>query len=74
VPAGTVGELLIRGAGAMTGSNKREKADVFDADGWYHLRRSGQGPVHPVTPPDHVSISPSQGPARAGRDWNEDPA
>lgn len=31
-----VGELLIRGVGVMAGYNKRERADVFDADGWYH--------------------------------------
>jgi acyl-CoA synthetase (AMP-forming)/AMP-acid ligase II len=31
-----VGELLIRGVGAMTGYNKRERHEVFDADGWYH--------------------------------------
>lgn len=36
VPAGTTGELLIRGVGAMAGYNKRERAEVFDADGWYH--------------------------------------
>jgi acyl-CoA synthetase (AMP-forming)/AMP-acid ligase II len=36
VPAGTVGELLIRGVGVMTGYNKRERHEVFDADGWYH--------------------------------------
>ncbi|OHV32059.1 MULTISPECIES: class I adenylate-forming enzyme family protein [Pseudofrankia] len=35
-PTGTIGELLIRGTGVMTGYNKRERADVFDADGWYH--------------------------------------
>ncbi|MBL7487731.1 acyl--CoA ligase [Frankia sp. AgB1.9] len=36
VAAGAVGELLIRGVGVMAGYNKRERADVFDADGWYH--------------------------------------
>lgn len=36
VATGTVGELLIRGLGAMAGYNKRERAEVFDADGWYH--------------------------------------
>ncbi len=35
VPAGTVGELHIRGIGVMAGYNKRERHDVFDADGWY---------------------------------------
>jgi len=36
VPDGTVGELLVRGIGVMAGYNKRERAEVFDADGWYH--------------------------------------
>ncbi|MFF3566424.1 class I adenylate-forming enzyme family protein [Nocardia jiangxiensis] len=33
---GNVGELLIRGRGVMAGYNKRERAEVFDPDGWYH--------------------------------------
>ncbi len=46
VPDGTVGELLVRGVGVMTGYNKRERSEVFDADGWYHTsdrvyRRTG---------------------------------
>lgn len=36
VPAGQTGELLVRGIGVMAGYNKRERADTFDADGWYH--------------------------------------
>lgn len=36
VPDGTVGELLVRGIGVMAGYNKRERWEVFDADGWYH--------------------------------------
>ncbi|MGK2869795.1 MAG: ANL family adenylate-forming protein, partial [Mycobacterium sp.] len=36
VPEGTTGELLIRGVGVMSGYNKRERGEVFDADGWYH--------------------------------------
>lgn len=36
VPDGDVGELLIRGVGVMAGYNKRERVEVFDADGWYH--------------------------------------
>ena len=32
----TVGELLVRGIGVMAGYNKRERAETFDADGWYH--------------------------------------
>ncbi|MCX4092790.1 class I adenylate-forming enzyme family protein [Nocardia sp. alder85J] len=35
VPEGTVGELHIRGVGVMAGYNKRERQEVFDADGWY---------------------------------------
>lgn len=46
VPDGTTGELWIRGVGVMAGYNKRERAEVFDADGWYHTgdrvyRRTG---------------------------------
>jgi acyl-CoA synthetase (AMP-forming)/AMP-acid ligase II len=33
---GTTGELLIRGVGVMAGYNKRERAETFDPDGWYH--------------------------------------
>lgn len=36
VQTGDVGELLIRGPGAMIGYNKKERHEVFDADGWYH--------------------------------------
>ncbi len=36
VADGEVGELLIRGVGVMAGYNQRERAEVFDADGWYH--------------------------------------
>ncbi|KUI32424.1 AMP-dependent synthetase [Mycobacterium sp. IS-1742] len=46
VDDGTVGELLVRGVGVMAGYNKRERAETFDADGWYHTgdrvyRRNG---------------------------------
>ncbi|MCF6389280.1 acyl--CoA ligase [Mycobacterium sp. MBM] len=46
VPDGTTGELWIRGVGTMAGYNKRERSEVFDADGWYHTgdrvyRRTG---------------------------------
>jgi acyl-CoA synthetase (AMP-forming)/AMP-acid ligase II len=33
---GSVGELLVRGVGVMAGYNKRERAETFDEDGWYH--------------------------------------
>ena len=33
---GSVGELLVRGIGVMAGYNKRERAETFDEDGWYH--------------------------------------
>ncbi len=36
VDDGTVGELLIRGVGVMSGYNKRERWETFDSDGWYH--------------------------------------
>ncbi|MHA3021526.1 class I adenylate-forming enzyme family protein [Mycobacterium sp. BMJ-28] len=46
VSDGAVGELLVRGVGVMAGYHKRERAEVFDADGWYHTgdrvyRRTG---------------------------------
>ncbi|KRD20877.1 AMP-dependent synthetase [Mycobacterium sp. Root265] len=46
VPDGTTGELWIRGVGVMAGYNKRERTEIFDADGWYHTgdrvyRRTG---------------------------------
>lgn len=36
VDDGAVGELLVRGIGAMAGYNKRERSETFDSDGWYH--------------------------------------
>jgi acyl-CoA synthetase (AMP-forming)/AMP-acid ligase II len=36
VSDGSVGELLVRGIGVMAGYNKRERAETFDEDGWYH--------------------------------------
>ncbi|MCV7302998.1 acyl--CoA ligase [Mycobacterium barrassiae] len=36
VADGEVGELLVRGIGVMAGYNKRERAETFDEDGWYH--------------------------------------
>lgn len=48
VPDGTVGELLVRGIGVMTGYIKRERSETFDDDGWYHtgdrVYRSGGDP------------------------------
>jgi acyl-CoA synthetase (AMP-forming)/AMP-acid ligase II len=41
VPAGTVGEICVRGVGLMRGIVGRERADVFDADGWYHTADAG---------------------------------
>ncbi len=40
VPAGTSGELWLRGYSLMQGLHKRERADVFTPDGWY---RTGDG-------------------------------
>ncbi len=36
VSDGVTGELLVRGVGVMAGYNKRERADTFDENGWYH--------------------------------------
>ena len=36
VAEGEEGELLVRGYGLMHGYYKRERADVFDDDGWLH--------------------------------------
>jgi acyl-CoA synthetase (AMP-forming)/AMP-acid ligase II len=36
VAEGDEGELWIRGFGLMHGYYKKERAEVFDADGWYH--------------------------------------
>ena len=33
---GEVGELCVRGYNVMAGMYKRERREVFDADGWYH--------------------------------------
>jgi acyl-CoA synthetase (AMP-forming)/AMP-acid ligase II len=36
LPAGTPGELCVRGYTLMPGMYKREREEVFGADGWYH--------------------------------------
>lgn len=41
VSEGTEGEVLVRGYSVMLGLHKRERADVFDADGWYHTGDRG---------------------------------
>jgi len=40
LPVGETGELCIRGYSLMLGLHKKERADVFTADGWY---RTGDG-------------------------------
>ena len=40
LPVGQLGELCMRGYSLMLGLHKRERADVFTADGWY---RTGDG-------------------------------
>jgi len=41
VAEGEEGEVLVRGYSLMLGMYKRERADVFDADGWYHTDDRG---------------------------------
>jgi acyl-CoA synthetase (AMP-forming)/AMP-acid ligase II len=41
LPPGEVGELLVRGASLMLGLHRQERAEVFDADGWYHTGDRG---------------------------------
>jgi acyl-CoA synthetase (AMP-forming)/AMP-acid ligase II len=41
VPDGVEGEICVRGYSLMDGLYKRERADVFDEDGWYHTRDLG---------------------------------
>jgi acyl-CoA synthetase (AMP-forming)/AMP-acid ligase II len=36
VPDGDEGELWVRGYGLMHGYYKKERSEVFDADGWFH--------------------------------------
>jgi len=41
VEEGTDGEVWVRGYSVMLGLYKRERADVFDTDGWYHTGDRG---------------------------------
>lgn len=41
VAEGVDGEILVRGYSVMQGLYKRERSDVFDADGWYHTDDRG---------------------------------
>ncbi|MGH9300691.1 MAG: class I adenylate-forming enzyme family protein [Acidimicrobiales bacterium] len=38
---GQEGEVLVRGYSLMLGIHRRERAEVFDADGWYHTGDRG---------------------------------
>jgi acyl-CoA synthetase (AMP-forming)/AMP-acid ligase II len=38
---GIEGEICVRGEGLMLGLHKKERAEVFDADGWYHTGDRG---------------------------------
>ena len=42
VARGVEGEILVRGYSLMLGRYKVERADVFDADGWYHTGDAGR--------------------------------
>lgn len=41
LPEGTEGEVLVRGYSLMLGLHRQERAEVFDADGWYHTGDRG---------------------------------
>jgi acyl-CoA synthetase (AMP-forming)/AMP-acid ligase II len=41
VEEGVEGEVLVRGYSLMLGLHKQERADVFDADGWFHTGDRG---------------------------------
>ena len=41
LPAGATGEICVRGDSLMLGLYKRERAETFDADGWYHTGDAG---------------------------------
>jgi acyl-CoA synthetase (AMP-forming)/AMP-acid ligase II len=41
VPAGSVGEICVRGYNLMVGLYKHEREEVFDRDGWYHTGDMG---------------------------------
>ncbi|MET0781126.1 MAG: fatty acid--CoA ligase family protein, partial [Microbacterium sp.] len=41
LPDGAEGEICVRGYSVMAGMYKREREDVFDADGWYHTGDRG---------------------------------
>jgi acyl-CoA synthetase (AMP-forming)/AMP-acid ligase II len=41
LPQGAEGEFCVRGYGLMAGIYKREREEVFDADGWYHTGDRG---------------------------------
>jgi acyl-CoA synthetase (AMP-forming)/AMP-acid ligase II len=41
LPDGAEGEVLVRGYSLMRGLYKRERTEVFDADGWYHTGDRG---------------------------------
>ncbi len=42
VPVGEPGEVWLRGYSVMVGLHKRERADVFTADGWYRTGDAGR--------------------------------
>jgi len=41
LPEGAEGEFCVRGFGLMSGFYKKEREEVFDADGWYHTGDRG---------------------------------
>ena len=41
MPPGEEGEVLVRGYSLMLGLHRKERSEVFDADGWYHTGDRG---------------------------------
>jgi acyl-CoA synthetase (AMP-forming)/AMP-acid ligase II len=69
LPEGEEGEICVRGLGLMAGMYKRERADVFDRDGWYHTGDRGSfrdgylfftGRLHTMIKTGGANVSPEE--------------